>query len=435
MLKRKNKAPYISAVFGGIVILLAAGFGIWLAVTDAATKVKAPTRPIPNPNAYDYYVDAAGKMVNENEVSDAISHYKPPTSAAKLPPLSPELRAALKSYGASGTPQMPPPPRKYSLSEKKALIKANEPALQSLREGFKYECLCPQLDPTIAFRKYVTLRELARLTSLDCQVCSESGEHGKAMQSCLDGIQLGGDTIKGSEIMGFLISISIQAIAIHEATPDLIGNLNATEAQSAVTRLDKILAKYTPFSEILKNEKFSGIQRLQSPVYYSPPGTMAPRVGTTTSLFNRIMLPGHITDWDKTIADTAIPYPQYSKLPPQSGSILFRIIAPVISKARLRYEHTLCNNHMLLLQLVLRSYKATTGAYPSKLTDLTPKYLAKLPPDRFAPSGTYKYKQTAKGYILYSIGPDGKDNAGIPVTVRGTPEPKDRGDIVVEHIK
>jgi hypothetical protein len=399
MHKRKSKAPYIAAVFGGLVILLAAGFGIWLAVTDAAVRVKAPTRPIPNPNAYDYYIDAGDKIVVINDIYNALEK-----------------------------------PKSSTLIQKRTIIKTNEPALQALREGFKYDCMSP-IDSSMTLIRsgtYTKLRRLANLTSLDCKVYNESGEHWKAIQSCLDGIQLGGDTIKGSEITGFLISQAIQAIAIHEATPDLIDNLNVSEAQSAITRLDKILSRYAPFSEILENEKFSDIQKMTSSTYYATPGA---RVGTGSKLFMRIILPGHIADWDKAIADTAIPYAQYSKLPTQSGGIIFRMVEPVISKARLRYEYTLCTNQMLLLQLALRSYKATTGAYPSTLSDLAPKYLAKLPTDRFTPTGTYKYKQTAKGYILYSIGPDGKDNAGIPVTVRGTPEPTDRGDIVVEHSK
>ncbi len=397
MQKRKSKAPYIAAVFGGLIILLAAGFGVWLVLTNSVTKIRAPKRPIPNPNAYDYYVDAGDKIVVINDIYHAIDN-----------------------------------PKSSTLIQKKAIIKANEPALKSLQEGLKYDCLFPMVDSPMAYRKYARFRNLARLLSLDCQIYNESGEHGKAIQSCLDGIQLGGDTIKGAEIMGFLFSQQIQAIAIHEATPDLIDNLNASEAQSAASRLEKLIAKYTPFSEILENEKFGDIQQMTSPTYYATPGA---RVGTGSKLFMRTMLPGHIADWDKAIADSAIPYAQYVKLPTQSGGIIFRMVEPVISKARLRYEYTLCTNQMLLLQLALRSYKSTTGNYPSKLSDLTPKYLAKLPTDRFAPSGTYKYKQTTKGYILYSIGPDGKDNAGIPVTVRGTPEPKDRGDIVVEHIK
>ena len=52
-----------------------------------------------------------------------------------------------------------------------------------------------------------------------------------------------------------------------------------------------------------------------------------------------------------------------------------------------------------------------TGDYPAKLEDLAPKYLAKIPIDRFA-AGPLKYERPDNGYRFYSVGPNRVDEKG-----------------------
>ena len=84
--------------------------------------------------------------------------------------------------------------------------------------------------------------------------------------------------------------------------------------------------------------------------------------------------------------------------------------------------------------LALRAYRVENGAYPTKLADLAPKYLAKLPDDPFAKSGPLGYKLTGDKYILYSIGPDGKDSGGTPINWlndNGTRPDTAKGDVTL----
>ncbi len=68
-------------------------------------------------------------------------------------------------------------------------------------------------------------------------------------------------------------------------------------------------------------------------------------------------------------------------------------------------------SHNGVLAFALAAHFADHKAYPAKLADLAPKYVAKLPDDVF--SGTaLVYKPTAKGYLLYSVGPNGIDDGG-----------------------
>jgi hypothetical protein len=70
---------------------------------------------------------------------------------------------------------------------------------------------------------------------------------------------------------------------------------------------------------------------------------------------------------------------------------------------------------LLLLRLALQAYYAENGEYPQKLNDLTPKYLKSIPKDDFGRNQPFGYRLAGKKYVLWSIGPDGKDDKGSPI--------------------
>ena len=51
------------------------------------------------------------------------------------------------------------------------------------------------------------------------------------------------------------------------------------------------------------------------------------------------------------------------------------------------------------------------GQYPVQLEQLVPKYLDKIPEDLFV-GKPVRYLRKAQGYLLYSVGPNQKDNGG-----------------------
>lgn len=61
--------------------------------------------------------------------------------------------------------------------------------------------------------------------------------------------------------------------------------------------------------------------------------------------------------------------------------------------------------------LALHAYRDTHGAYPERLQDLVPELLDTLPMD-LADGQPLRYRRTDGGYLLYSVGYDGKDDGG-----------------------
>ena len=61
----------------------------------------------------------------------------------------------------------------------------------------------------------------------------------------------------------------------------------------------------------------------------------------------------------------------------------------------------------------LEIYQRDNGKYPASLKELKPKYLTKIPQDRFVKNQDLKYTSDGKSFKLYSVGVDGKDDKGV----------------------
>ncbi|MBX3400600.1 MAG: hypothetical protein KF873_17835 [Gemmataceae bacterium] len=65
----------------------------------------------------------------------------------------------------------------------------------------------------------------------------------------------------------------------------------------------------------------------------------------------------------------------------------------------------------LRLAFALAEYRLANGTYPQQLADLAPKYIAAIPADLFN-GKPLVYKPAKDGYLLYSVGANGKDDGG-----------------------
>jgi hypothetical protein len=94
----------------------------------------------------------------------------------------------------------------------------------------------------------------------------------------------------------------------------------------------------------------------------------------------------------------------------------------------------------LRVAFALAMHHCDFGKYPEKLAELTPKYLEEAPKDLFSGSELI-YRPTGTGYLLYSVGLNGKDDGGrsrsddpscddlvIRMPFPGPPPPKEERD-------
>jgi hypothetical protein len=93
------------------------------------------------------------------------------------------------------------------------------------------------------------------------------------------------------------------------------------------------------------------------------------------------------------------------------GGLLMSLLSPALQKVQLAHERGEQVAANLQVAFALAAYKADKGNYPAKLADLAPKYLQEVPGDLFSGKALI-YKPSGKGYLLYSVGANGKDDGG-----------------------
>jgi hypothetical protein len=97
--------------------------------------------------------------------------------------------------------------------------------------------------------------------------------------------------------------------------------------------------------------------------------------------------------------------------------ILTRIIMPALGKVVEADARTIAHLHTAQTALAIERYRLSHGGeLPGALADLVPTYLPATRIDPFD-GDSLRYKKLAKGYIVYSIGPNCTDDGGAEVDI------------------
>jgi hypothetical protein len=103
----------------------------------------------------------------------------------------------------------------------------------------------------------------------------------------------------------------------------------------------------------------------------------------------------------------------------QVGNILITLLMPAVSKVQDAYDRCEQRQSNLYVAFALAAYHRDHNRYPKELEALAPKYLDEIPNDMFS-GEALNYHLTPNGYLLYSVGANGR---GDDLTVR-MPPPK-----------
>jgi hypothetical protein len=363
-----------------------------------------PPPPVPNPNALDDYTAAATLFT-------ATGGDKTLTGPNGKPLLANEVRA----------------------------VRLNQPALARLRAGLAKKCGIPFDARMEATFPYLTqCRSLARLLSAESHVNAARSEYLPAALSALDAIQIGTDIERGGSLMHALTGTAAQAIG-QAALLKVIGNLRPDDCDRVMTRLDGIIRNRVPVQETLQNESrwmlktlvdYHGGSPMQTFTAYGS-GDEDEGLGHSMRQFADDMA------WrfsrDKTlrelekymmalIAEASKPA-LVRKLPPEPGGYAGAMV-PSYELGLAHIQSVDLRNRLLLIELAIRRYRTTHGALPNNLSVLGLTASSVTDPE----SGqSVIYLTRGEGYLLYGVGPDGKNDGGVPADEGTNPEHGDLG--------
>jgi hypothetical protein len=93
------------------------------------------------------------------------------------------------------------------------------------------------------------------------------------------------------------------------------------------------------------------------------------------------------------------------------GQVFAALLLPAVASVAYAGDRTVMQFELTRLACALAAYRADHSSYPSKLADLAPQYIPAVPKDIFVASDLH-YRREGSGYLLYSVGVNGKDDAG-----------------------
>jgi hypothetical protein len=93
------------------------------------------------------------------------------------------------------------------------------------------------------------------------------------------------------------------------------------------------------------------------------------------------------------------------------GDLLIALLMPAVRKVQSAVDRVRQTEDNLLVAIALARYERANNRYPKDLDALVPKYLGQIPQDAFSGKALI-YHPTNNGYLLYSVGVNGKDEWG-----------------------
>jgi len=366
-----------------------------------------PAASRPKPNGYDLYVAAAKATVRFTPEVDPASDVHAPEDPDPL-----NSPYALKNY---------------SLARQKAWLRANARTFALVNQGLHTPSMAPDV-PMGMNRDWGHLRQLGRDISVRSRTFQMQHQPFLATQSALDEMQMAQDVSRGGDLFPRLVGVAIVAISRSplDDFDKTINQLNAKEARTCAQRLEALLAQEPTPTQTLQEERRVDLtqlrQMLSRPDWRGPIKPFALEGETPMHAARRLTIPKSevysdmIRLEDAEIANSKLPYSQAITISVPTGldpfTDEFRLSAKQVVESEARNA---TSNNMLLLRLALRAYIAEHGQAPPTLAALVPSVLKKgIPTDVYNDGKPLFYQPHGATYKLWSVGPDMKNDGGIP---------------------
>jgi hypothetical protein len=228
-------------------------------------------------------------------------------------------------------------------------------------------------------------------------------------------------------IMTALASISVETHAV-ETLKIVLANNNITASEVSSLRIDPLFSHGRMVRWALRGEEVTGLSGLAS------------LDGSAYRLLNSRYLPGlliplyrvFLMDDEVQAHETAVrawqelasmPYHQTRekwktlsrRLMKRQTGFLATSTLSCISKYPERAAEGDAKHRLACLAVAITLYRIKTGALPESLDKLTPEFIEAVPTDPFNGEPLRMIVNKDGGAVLYSIGPDIKDNTGAPM--------------------
>lgn len=252
----------------------------------------------------------------------------------------------------------------------RTLITTNAEALRLLRIGLSRRCAVPTDShianfETVVMGDLIGLKRLAKLLSAEGRLAEIENRPSDAARSYTDAIHLGRQISRGGLMIHRLVGIACEGL-VSKPLPAVLPKLTCEQLTSLAAELEGIDHSTVLWREVLQNEK--RFARADTGDFEYP-------IALVSSWWRARSIRRGVQEKHE------------------------------VASARLR---------LLTVEVALRSYKCRQGRAAETLAQLTPKYLRSAPIDPFSGKPLI-YRLSGTNWVLYSLGPDRKNDGGKPL--------------------
>jgi len=298
--------------------------------------------------------------------------------------------------------------------------------------------------PAMELPHLAKMRNLARLLAARTYILAEEKQYQKALHSAEKGLLLGDSLSKEPILISQLVRerIDITAVDSFRSVLNLYSGSNPVNNYQTIIleidRKDKNFIKglegeiaISGFYRFGFEKKFNYLDYILSQRGYTQNGKSLAGDIFSKIYYSYLCVPVLKEDYafyiraiTFLISTSNEPYflvkNKVDKWVKNFTAIRFRVIKHIISSMNLPYlietfrEEARYNAKLntFKLALALKIYREKHGTYPDSLTSLAPDIIPEIPPDPFT-GKDYIYRKEDKGFIVYSIGENGRDDNGI----------------------
>lgn len=306
----------------------------------------------------------------------------------------------------------------------------------------------------LTFPQFARLRMCSRLLAMESAVLLDDGRVDEAVAVCGDNLRLANAANEPRSLIAQLVRDAIIAIAAKSLT----ATLSASEPAAAACRAvgEEIAADdlAAAFVESIKADRAGGIanfdrvraapdpmeavRQLLGEAGGSIPDAGLPRDPAMVRWWLAADELAYLALTDQAVRQAALPYRDLVRVLPSLADsekalqavtpppVMTAVLAPAYERSAAARDKAIARLGLAQVALLLKAYRAEQGAYPQSLAELPGLNGKPLPTDPFS-GKAFCYRPDGAGFIVYSWGPNLKDDGGKP-TSSGEP---DGGDIVV----
>jgi len=283
------------------------------------------------------------------------------------------------------------------------------------------------------------MRNLAKLVANKIYILSYDGENKNSWESVELGIRLSDSLANEPTLISQLVRCAMDEtiIRVTQTIFNLYPNHTLTtdyqKVISAINRKDKYLTKGLEaelafFSSFLKTHynlldyvTIYGTKSLARKIfdmffasYLAKPLIVDDHIFYVKKMTDLISLANspfslvetQIEDWGGDLAINTVAVSKRGK------RVVSSILLPATGTILVQQANYNASLDSFKLALALKIYREKHGSYPDTLAPLAPEVIPELPLDPFT-GKDYIYRKEGKGFIVYSVGPNEKDDNGI----------------------